>query len=93
MAKATACKFRGCAREARALGLCEPHYHQLRRGSSLKSLRDPGEVLPRMQTQLIATRVRLDDLAELGKQARKQGVTLYRYIATQLHLLARGEAA
>lgn len=34
------CTFVGCDRKHQARGLCEPHYHQQRRGSTLTPLRD-----------------------------------------------------
>lgn len=42
------CKFEGCDRKHHGLGLCEPHYHQKRRGSTLVPLRDKRTVAWRL---------------------------------------------
>lgn len=42
------CKFEGCDRKHRAHGLCEPHYGQQRRGSTLVPLRDQRTVAWRL---------------------------------------------
>jgi hypothetical protein len=85
------CQFRGCTRQARALGMCDGHYRQLRRGSGLKALRE--EVTPRERSQVVSARLLHEDVDLLVAQARKKGLTLHAYLSEQLRKLAQRLAA